>query len=181
MARSGVPTIVRVAVAAVAVAILVGAMAAPRLLGCFPPHDQADMIALYQADPLFAVVPEGGELVGEYANPSCDSGLSPRDGGGGSPGPLFAEVKRQYKTPTDFTDEQLREQFDRPAADAGWRIDPTEPHYNRVYCKQTGRRASYASVSAASYRETAEVPSAPAVEVILSASGDSEECFNLHR
>lgn len=171
MSRLWVAIAVRVAVA---VAVIAGTIGVARwMFGCSPPRDQADMITLYQADPLFAVVPAGGELVGEYAHSNaCDTGR------GGSPrGPAFAEVKTLYRTPIDITGEQLKQQFDRPAVAAGWRINPTEQDIGS-YCKQTGQRASYASISATKYQKSIDEPLVPAVEVLLAATSDSHECFS---
>lgn len=96
MNRRGVPVIVRLGVA-VAVVAVVSATAAVALwlFGCSPPRDQSDMVTLYQADPLLAVVPDGGELVDDNAlSYTCDSGYPPTNWDGGSPtgGPGFAEV-----------------------------------------------------------------------------------------
>lgn len=164
------PTVIGVAVV---VAVVAGALVITRqVFGCSPPRDQADMIQLYQADPLLMVVPNGGQLVEEYAHSyTCDSGMPY----GGSPtSPSFAEVMRLYKTPTPHSQEQLRQRFDQPAAAAGWRTDPE--HGSVAYCKQAGSRASYARVSPTIYTANADDPPELGVKVILSAAADGMTC-----
>lgn len=75
-----------------------------------------------------------------------------------------------------MTQQLLWQQFDGPAGAAGWRTSSTGWQYNGRYCKQTGERASYASVSATSYPGEGDIDSVPAVEVTLSASTDPGEC-----
>ncbi|OZV84525.1 hypothetical protein CA850_01340 [Micromonospora echinospora] len=151
-------------------------MIAQEVVRCSPPRDQADMIKLYEADPLLAVAPHDGQLVDEYAHSfTCDSGH------GGSPtGPGFAEVMRRYQTPDAYSVDQLRQRFDEPATAAGWRIvrDRTDPQHEPViYCKQTGRRASYARVFSSPYTvHQGGSAAGPGIELVIGAAGDGTRC-----
>jgi hypothetical protein len=176
MNRPKLSTAVRVAVA---VAVVAGALVIVReMFGCTPPRDQADMIELYEADPLIATAPHDGRLVEEQSRSyTCDSGMPH----GSSPtGPGFAEVMRRYEIPAAYSLDQLRQRFDEPAAAGGWRIEEarTGPNHPRVmYCKQTGERSSHAYVTSTIYLEDVEDPPVPAVEVRLSASRrDGTKC-----
>lgn len=164
---------------AVAVAVLGGAVVIARtVFGCTPPRDQAEMVELFEDDPLFAVAPEDGQLVDAHAHTyTCDSGL-PHGSSPTSPG--FVEVMRLYTTPAAYDLDHLGQRFDQPATAAGWRIDTERSGMfgSLIYCKQAAGRASHAYVSSTSYTEQIEDPSLPAVKVILSASPEAgTRCF----
>jgi hypothetical protein len=98
-------------------------------------------------------------------------------------GPSFVTVTRVYKTPTTHTIDQLRRQFDQPAAEGGWRLDRAESFdWGAIvsYCKQTGTRASYANarslddVMAADVGELVMI--GPGVEVDIGGRRDGTEC-----
>jgi hypothetical protein len=138
------------------------------------------MIKLFQADPFFAAAPFDGQLIDEYAHTNaCDAAHD-----GGSPlGPGFAEVRRQYKVPVAYSLDQLRQRFDQPAAAAGWHFQRSESFGSASsfvsYCKQTGRRASTASVHSSTVVAEGKgenVVVVPGVEVYLSSGGEEGLC-----
>jgi hypothetical protein len=162
----------------IAAIIVGGVVLVQQVFGCSPPRDQAHMIDLFKADPLFATAPDDGQLVDEYAHTyECDNGH------GNSPtSPGFAEVRRLYKTPDGYSPEQLHQMFDQPAAAAGWRTRPPPPGpLNGAgeieYCKEAGGRASIAYLTSSKERDDIGSHPLPGVEVRLSASPqDGSEC-----
>lgn len=168
MNRPRMSTVVRVAVAVAAVAGTV--VIVREMFVCRPPRDEAEMIELFKADPLFAVTADIGQLVDEHARTySCDSGH------GDSPtSPGFAEVMRLYQAPAPYNLDRLHQRFDQPAAAAGWRIDEARSDLSGsvVYCKEAAGRASHAWLS-----PMAGGQPPTAVRVILSAGRDGTKCF----
>jgi len=165
MRKPAGPTVIRVVVTLAIIAA--GLFAVQELFSCRPPHDEADMIKLFEADPLVATAPAGGRLVEQYSHTyTCDSGH-----GYSSPtGPGFAEVRRHYKTPAGYSADQLRQRFGGPAAAGGWHYlltrGPTAASGGSgsiLYCKETGERTAIAHI-----RSSALKPTGADVEVRLS-------------
>jgi hypothetical protein len=167
----------------VIVAIIAGGVVlVQRVFGCSPPRDQAHMIDLFKADPVFAAAPADGQLVDEYAHTyECDSGH-----GNSSMSPGFAEVRRLYKTPDVYNSEQLHQLFDQPAAMAGWQQLP--PPRDLVangggdieYCKETGGRAAVAYLTSSKGQDDLSRQLSPGVAVLISAfPQDGSTCDSL--
>lgn len=135
---------------------------------CFRTGDQAEMLDMFENDPLSGT-PEGGRLQEVKATTyDCDNGH------GGSPTtPQFAQLTRLYTMPAVYDATQLRERFAQAAAAAGWATyeersdgEGSAGFVSVRYCRAFGERVADAWIN------SRHGPQGPQLEITLDARRD---------